>query len=73
MATSRKITKDQDLETEVEILCHKPVVIGGLDAIPKNLGRHLENLQMDKIPICQLQKGYTTWIDKCAKLINYES
>ena len=57
-----KITRYQDLKIEVQRLWRKPavvvpVVIGTLGAIPKNLGQHLEHLNIDKISISHLQKA----------------
>uniref|UniRef100_A0A803SLK0 Coatomer subunit gamma n=1 Tax=Anolis carolinensis TaxID=28377 RepID=A0A803SLK0_ANOCA len=34
-----------------------PVVMGTLGAVPKDLSRHLETIDIDKITICQLQKA----------------
>ena len=56
-----KITKYQDLKVEVERLWEKkatvlPVVIGALEAILRNLVKHLKTLRLDKISPSQLQK-----------------
>lgn len=34
-----------------------PMTIGTLGAVSKNPGQHLENLHIDKISSCQLQKA----------------
>ena len=57
-----KITKYQDLKVEVERLWEKkatvvPVVIGALEAIPRDLVKHLKTLGLDKISPSQLQKA----------------
>ena len=49
-----KITKYHDLKNEVDRLWEKkttvvPVVIGALEAIPRDLVKHLKNFGLDKI------------------------
>ena len=56
-----KITKYQDLKVEVERLWEKkatvvPVVIGALEAIPRDLVKHLKTVGLDKISPSPLQK-----------------
>ena len=57
-----KITKYQDLKVEVERLWEKkatvvPVMIGALEAILRDLVKHLKTLGLDKISLSQLQKA----------------
>ena len=58
----KKITKYQDLKIEVERLWERkatvvPVVIGALEAIPRDLTKYLNTLVLDKITPSQLQKA----------------
>uniref|UniRef100_A0A803T202 Reverse transcriptase domain-containing protein n=1 Tax=Anolis carolinensis TaxID=28377 RepID=A0A803T202_ANOCA len=57
-----KLSRYQDLKIELQRLWQKPVqvvpvVMGTLGAVPKDLSRHLETIDIDKITICQLQKA----------------
>ncbi|XP_067126490.1 uncharacterized protein [Centruroides vittatus] len=57
-----KLNRYHDLKIELQRLWHKPVqavpvIIGTLGAVPKDLGRHLQTINIDKITICQLQKA----------------
>ena len=57
-----KITKYEDLKIELERLWEKkatvvPMVIGAQGAIPKDLGKHLKILGLDKVSPNQLQKA----------------
>ncbi|XP_023216726.1 uncharacterized protein LOC111619278 [Centruroides sculpturatus] len=57
-----KLSRYYDLKIELQRLWHKPVqvvpvIIGALGAVPKDLSRHLQAINIDKITICQLQKA----------------
>ncbi|XP_062826554.1 uncharacterized protein LOC134296214 [Anolis carolinensis] len=57
-----KLSRYQDLKIELQRLWQKavqvvPVVMGTLGAVPKDVSRHLETIDIDKITICQLQKA----------------